>query len=54
VLYYDDGTDQSTVITATRGLLRGRRIVVGRLAECEQHYAAVRPEARPLPTTRAA
>lgn len=48
VLYYDDGDRQSTVITATRGLLRGRRIVVGRLAECEQYYETVKPEAHTL------
>lgn len=48
VLYYDDGDGQSTVITATRGLLRGRRIVVGRLAECERHYETVQPEAHTL------
>ena len=40
VLYYDGGFDerQSTVITAHRGSLAGKRIVRGRETECEQHY----------------
>ncbi len=38
VLYYDgaDGERQCTVVTATRGDLRGQRIVRGREAECER------------------
>lgn len=38
VLYGDDGGDgerQYTVVTATRGPLRGRRVVAGRERECE-------------------
>jgi DNA polymerase (family X) len=40
VIYHDDGhgEDISTVLTATRGPLKGRRIVVGRERECESHY----------------
>jgi predicted regulator of Ras-like GTPase activity (Roadblock/LC7/MglB family) len=40
VLYFDgaSGERQSTVITAARGPLRGRRIVRGREDECLQHY----------------
>lgn len=38
VLYYD-GDGRSTVITATRGRLLGRRIVVGRIGECEEYHA---------------
>ncbi|MEQ1885101.1 MAG: helix-hairpin-helix domain-containing protein [Bryobacteraceae bacterium] len=41
VLYYDGRMDehQSTVITAHRGHLTGKRIVRGREAECEAYYA---------------
>jgi hypothetical protein len=41
VLYYDGGRGegQSTVITATRGPLAGRRVVAGREDDCERHYA---------------
>ncbi|HUF27024.1 MAG TPA: helix-hairpin-helix domain-containing protein [Gemmatimonadaceae bacterium] len=37
VLYHDgrDGEQQCTVVTASRGPLRGRRVVRGREAECE-------------------
>jgi putative hydrolase len=47
VLYYDsDGTEgQSTVITALRGPLRGRRIVPGRETECAEHYSPETPHA---------
>ncbi len=40
ILYYDDHDrdGQWTVITAERGPLKGRRIVRGREAECEQCY----------------
>jgi putative hydrolase len=41
VLYYDDssGERQHTVITATRGPLRDRRVVAGREAECLAFYS---------------
>lgn len=47
VLYYDSGEAEgrSTVITARRGPLRGRRILPGREAECAEHYARVEPRA---------
>ncbi len=47
VLYYDsdDGEGQATVITAQWGPFRGRRIVPGREAECEEHYAGRGPHA---------
>lgn len=40
VLYYDSaaGERQCTVVTATRGALKGRRIVRGREDECLRHY----------------
>ncbi|HEY7569459.1 MAG TPA: helix-hairpin-helix domain-containing protein [Gemmatimonadaceae bacterium] len=40
VLYYDgtDGEQQCTVVTATSGILRGKRIVRGRESECEAYY----------------
>jgi len=38
VVYYDGGERQYTIITATRPPLAGRRIVVGREAECEEYY----------------
>jgi len=40
VLCYEgaDGERQCTVVTATRGSLRGQRIVRGREAECEREY----------------
>jgi DNA polymerase (family 10) len=46
VLYFerDGDEDQCTVVTETRGPLAGRRVVRGREAECEAHYAR---EARP-------
>jgi hypothetical protein len=45
VLYYDggDGERTTTVITAERGPLRGRRIVRGREAECAIFYARTAP-----------
>lgn len=48
VLYCDGahGEHQFTVVSAETGTLRGRRIVRGREAECEQHY---RPSAAPGP-----
>jgi DNA polymerase (family 10) len=41
VVYFDDGTTsgQRTVVTETRGDLRGRRVVRGRERECRDHYA---------------
>ncbi len=40
VVYFDDGTasGQRTVVTETRGDLRGRRVVRGRERECRDHY----------------
>src|SRR5512138_1730657 len=42
VIYYEGpGLEgQRTVVTASSGVLRGRRIVRGRELECERHYAA--------------
>lgn len=44
VLYYDGGYEerQSTVITAHRGALSGKRIVRGRERECEEFYSRPR------------
>jgi len=41
VLYADGGGGerQATVITARRGVLRGRRVVAGREADCARYYA---------------
>lgn len=41
VLYEDEGSGERlhTVITANRGPLTGSRVVAGREAECEAHYA---------------
>jgi hypothetical protein len=49
VIYFEDGTasGQRTVVTETRGDLRGRRVVRGRERECRDHYGAataVRPQ----------
>ncbi len=40
VLYYsaDDEEDQATVVTETKGPMRGRRVVRGREAECREYY----------------
>jgi hypothetical protein len=40
VIYFDDGIlqGQRTVVTETRGDLRGRRVVRGRENECREHY----------------
>jgi hypothetical protein len=48
VVYFDDGTasGQRTVVTETRGDLRGRRVVRGREPECRDHYA-IAGELRP-------
>jgi DNA polymerase (family 10) len=44
VLYYDGGRGerQCTVITGQRGLLKGKRLVRGREAECLRYYQAQR------------
>jgi putative hydrolase len=41
--------DQRTVVTETRGLLEGERVVRGREAECHDHYAT---QARPSAASR--
>lgn len=43
ILYYDHGRgeQQCTVITAQRDSLKGRRIIRGREAECEEYYKTV-------------
>jgi hypothetical protein len=48
VIYLDDGGSerQATVVTETRGLLAGRRVVRGRERECAAHYAAAAPDRR--------
>jgi Helix-hairpin-helix domain len=40
VVYFDDSATegQRTIVTETRGDLRGRRVVRGRERECRQHY----------------
>jgi hypothetical protein len=40
VIYFDDGfaSGQRTVVTETRGDLRGRRVVRGREWECREHF----------------
>jgi hypothetical protein len=49
VLYfYDAGhvEGQHTVVTETRGVLAGKRVVRGREAECREHYlGALKPDA---------
>lgn len=42
VIYFDDGivSGQRTVVTETRGELRGRRVVRGRERECHNFYGA--------------
>jgi hypothetical protein len=40
---------RSTVITSSYGRLAGRRIVVGREAECAEHYGVARNSAKPKP-----
>jgi hypothetical protein len=45
VIYRDDGgSGQWTVVTARYGRLRGRRIVRGREAECQEYYATQREQ----------
>jgi DNA polymerase (family 10) len=45
VLYADGGRGerQCTVITARRGVLKGKRVIAGREAECARHYSEHRP-----------
>ncbi len=40
VIYFEreDQEGQSTVVTAQRGRLRGRRVIAGREAECQKYY----------------
>jgi putative hydrolase len=42
VLFYEkDGVeDQATVVTETRGELKGKRVVRGREQECKKYYSA--------------
>jgi hypothetical protein len=49
VLYFDgrEGEHQCTVVTATRGAMRGRRVVRGREQECEAYYGIARDNALP-------
>ncbi len=54
VIYHDGGDRQYTVITATRGPLKGRRIVVGRFAECERLYESAGHPAQDLAVARPA
>jgi hypothetical protein len=55
VIYFDDGfsSGQRTVVTETRGDLRGRRVVRGREWECREHYqigrGATDPATEPEP-----
>jgi DNA polymerase (family X) len=57
VIIHDAGHGEraSTVLTATRGPLKGRRIVVGHERECEQHYllqdVRYAPEEKTVPAT---
>lgn len=49
VIAFGDGfhSGQRTVVTETRGDLRGRRVVRGRERECREHYAADSPPVLP-------
>ena len=50
VIYYaggDHAEAQCTVVTETRGALRGRRVVRGREEECRALYASATQRARP-------
>jgi hypothetical protein len=49
VVYFDDGilTGQRTIVTETRGDLRGRRVVRGRERECRDHYHQTQAVATP-------
>jgi predicted flap endonuclease-1-like 5' DNA nuclease len=50
VVYFHDGitSGQRTVVTETRGDLRGRRVVRGRERECRAHYLGTAAAERPL------
>ena len=44
VIYFqsdDEAEGQRTVVTETRGVMVGERVVRGREAECRRHYAAL-------------
>ena len=49
VIYFDDGqtSGQRTIVTETRGDLRGRRVVRGRERECRVHYQKERNPGAP-------
>jgi hypothetical protein len=49
VIYFDDSqtNGQRTVVTETRGDLRGRRVVRGRESECREHHKKERERAVP-------
>jgi hypothetical protein len=56
VIYFNDGvtSGQRTVVTETRGDLRGQRVVRGRERACREYYASTKPTAplglKELPT----
>ena len=47
VVYYEKGKgeNQCTVVTETRGPLKGKRVIRGREAECREHYREITSEA---------
>jgi DNA polymerase (family X) len=51
IVYFEkDGHEgQATVVTSTRGLMAGLRVVRGREAECQAHYDAIHRAAEPPP-----
>jgi hypothetical protein len=51
VIYFDDGfsSGQRTVVTETRGDLRGRRVVRGREFECREYYQIEGEQSAPAP-----
>jgi hypothetical protein len=51
VVHFEDGchTGQRTVVTETRGVLRGRRVVRGRERECREHYRPQTVESAAVP-----
>jgi hypothetical protein len=54
VVYFDDGfsSGQRTVVTETRGDLRGRRVVRGREWECREHYQIASSDNGGAPATQ--
>jgi putative hydrolase len=46
VYFHTDNSpeSQATIVTETRGPLRGKRVVRGREAECAAHYARRKPQ----------